>query len=136
MPHLLWTWKIYRHNPFDLEFDARQVLVRAFNHTMCDDQTIKEYFGALLSDLDWGAHHFPEGIISEWEQYFKIVEKCKNIIETRDVEKQQVQEFNYYVKLYQSYSKYVEDGRTGDFDKYCAEVGIGYKQPICIYYDE
>ena len=131
MPHLLCIWKLYRYEPF-----AFKMLERAFNNAECDNRVVKEYFGTFLSDLDWGSHHFPECMIIEREFYDELIEKCHNVLTTRDVVLDQVDELNYYIKLYNSYFKYVEEGKVGDFEVYCLQAGIKYDIPNTYSYDE
>ena len=72
-------------------------------HEKCDLQTVQLYFREQLDSLWWGQHHFPESCGITEEEFENIVNVTNKILSEKSVEPQLVEEFEYYVRLYQTY---------------------------------
>ena len=115
MPQMRWAYQIFgnSYNPHDpmLEHDFYSILKRAYMHEKCDLQTVQLYFREQLDSLWWGQHHFPESCgITE--------------------------EFEYYVRLYQTYFEWQNNDRNGDFYELFRKEGLAFEGVPVIYYKE
>ena len=107
MPQMRWAYQIFgnTYNPHDptLDHDFFPILKRAYMHEKCDPQTVKLYFEEQLASLWLGQHHFPESCGITKEEFESIVSVANKILSEKTVEPQLVDEFEYYMKLYQTY---------------------------------
>lgn len=89
-----------------------------------------------LDSLWWGQHHFPESCLITKEDFENIVGVANKILSEKTVEPQLVEEFEYYVRLYQIYFAWQRDSRNGDFCELCKKEGLAFKGSPVIYYKE
>lgn len=82
-----------------------------------------------------GQHHFPEGCIITKDDFEDAVRTAHKILSEKSVNPSLVADFEYYVKLYQIYFAWSENGRDGDFYELCRNEGIEYKGTAAFYYD-
>lgn len=140
MPQMRWAYQIFGniYNPHapKLEHDFYPILERAYKHGKCDPQTVQLYFREQLDSLWWGQHHFPEGSCITKEEFENIVGSAKKILSEKTVEPQLVEEFEYYVKLYQVYFEWQNNNRIGDFYELCRKEGLAFEGVPVIYYKE
>lgn len=138
MPQMRWAFQIFgAYNPHDpkREHNAYHILEKAYAHTQCDQQTVDLYFGEQVEYLWWGQHHFPEGCIITKDDFEDAVRTAHKILSEKSVNPSLVADFEYYVKLYQIYFAWSENGRDGDFYELCRNEGIEYKGTAAFYYD-
>ena len=130
MPQMRWAYQIFgnSYNPHDpmLEHDFYPILKRAYMHEKCDLQTVQLYFREQLDSLWWGQHHFPESCGITEEEYENIVSVANKILSEKSVEPQLVEEFEYYVRLYQTYFEWQRNNRNGDFYELCNRNGLEF----------
>ena len=140
MPQMRWAYQIFGniYNPHDpkLEHDFYPILERAYMHEKCDPQTVQLYFREQLDSLWWGQHHFPESIRITKEEFENIVGAAKKILSEKTVDPQLVEEFEYYMKLYQIYFEWQNNNRNGDFYELCRKEGLAFEGVPVIYYKE
>ena len=134
IPQLRWTYELYSYNPFDRKFNSFEMLKKAFCHKDCDQKTIDLYFEHLISRLDWGAHHFPQGCIIKRSTYEKTLRECHEILAHRSISSHQISELMYFEKLYKCFYEYEESGDTKDFYKLCQDNGIDFESVSTFYY--
>ena len=133
MPQLRWYYQLYKHDRVGHQY-AFDMLKKAYAHDKCDKQTVDLLFAAYIEKLAWAAHHFPEGCIMERVEVASTINECKSIMNTGMVEERLLDDFEYFKKLYTCYYKYVDEGRTKDFDTYCAKEGIAFDESKVFYY--
>ena len=140
MPQMRWAYQIFgnSYNPHDpmLEHDFYPILKRAYMHEKCDLQTVQLYFREQLDSLWWGQHHFPESCGITEEEFENIVSVANKILSEKSVEPQLVEEFEYYMKLYQIYFEWQNNDRNGDFYELCRKEGLAFEGVPVIYYKE
>lgn len=134
IPQLRWTYELYSYNPFDRKFNSVEMLKKAFCYKDCDPKTIDLYFEHLLSKLDWGAHHFPQGCIIKRSTYEKTLRECHEILAHRSISSHQISELMYFEKLYKCFYEYEKSGDTKDFYSLCQENGIDFESVPTFYY--
>lgn len=134
MPHLRWFYQLY-HNDIIGGADAREIIRRAYEHDKCDKNTVELFFDFWIDILAWGSHHFPEGCIIEKETYRNAIMECEKIIQEKEVSKIQCREIEYYKRLYGCWEKFVEEKRTRDFEDYCKDANIYFKESRAYYYE-
>ncbi len=138
MPQMRWMFQIFGHyyNPHDKEYtnDPYHVLELAYAHELCDQETVDLYFNEQVESLWWGQHHFPEGCLITKEKFENIVQRANKILSEKSVDKSLVASFQYYVKLYNIYFEWVENGRNMDFYEICESEGIEFEACATFYY--
>ena len=137
MPQMRWTFELYGkyYNPFDrkCELNIYQVLQKAYEHKNCDQKTVDIYFYEwVISQLDWGAHHFPEGCLISEEEYETAVETAEKVMAEKNVAPELIDSLRYYIKLYQCFREYESSGKEENyFYKICEKEGVNYtKWPV------
>ena len=79
-------------------------MIREIYRKHPDDYPIAEmYFSSLLSDLDFGAHHFPEGCCISEDHYHECVSECEQLFSIHSFADALRSEFSYYKALYTAY---------------------------------
>ena len=73
-----------------------------------------------------GQHHFPESCGITEEEFENIVNVTNKILSEKSVEPQLVEEFEYYVRLYQTYFEWQRNNRNGDFYELCNRNGLEF----------
>lgn len=140
MPQMRWAFELYGkyYNPFDrkCELNMYQVLQKAYEHRDCDQKTVNIYFYEMVVDrMDWGAHHFPEGCIISEEQYREAIETAEKVMTEKNVAPELIEDFRYYVKLYQCFHEYEDSGREEDyFYEICEKAGVNYNKWAAYYF--
>ena len=61
---------------------------------------------------------------------------AKKILSEKTVDPQLVEEFEYYVKLYQIYFEWQNNNGNGDFYELCRKEGLAFEGVPVIYYKE
>ena len=95
-----------------------------------------ETFREQLVSLWWGQHHFPESIRITKEEFENIVGVATKILSEKTVDPQIVEEFEYYMKLYQIYFEWQNNDRNGDFYELFRKEGLAFEGVPVIYYKE
>ncbi|RKI38748.1 hypothetical protein D7V86_14725 [bacterium D16-51] len=138
MPQMRWAYQLggRYYYPFDrnLEQDPYDVLKRAYEHPECDEKTVRLYLENLLYDLDFGAHHFPEGCCIAREQYLEDVTTAEKILREHNLPLEFTKDLEYYKTLYRVYFEWSDSGRNGDFDELLRVAGISFTAPRAFYY--
>ncbi len=138
MPQLRWAYQFGGRyfNPFDptLEQDPYDILKHAYEHPDCDEKTVRLYFENQINDLDFGAHHFPEGCCIAREAYEEDVKTAEKILAEHDLPREFAEELEYYKTLYQVYFEWLDGGKNGDFDEIIKAAGISFSAPSAFYY--
>lgn len=138
MPHMRWAFQIYgnTYNPFNPNWDVNMndLLKKAYMHEQCDQETVNLYFGQQIYQLEWGAHHFPEGCIITRKVYADTVQEAECIMKEHHVNEIQVEKFHKLAKLYQCFYLYEESGRKRDFKQLCKGAGIDFYPSKKYYY--
>lgn len=138
MPQMRWAYQLggRYYNPFDpnLEQDPYDVLKRAYEHPECDEKTVLLYLENQLYDLDFGAHHFPEGCCIGRERYLDDVATAEKILREHALPSEFTEELEYYKTLYCVYFEWSDGGRNGDFDELVKTAGISFTAPRAFYY--
>ena len=97
-----------------------------------DDHAIAEmYFSSLLSDLDFGAHHFPDGCCISKSCYHECVLECEKLISTHSFSDALLSEYQYLISLYTAYYSW---DRICDFSELCKKHGIKFTAIPAYYY--
>lgn len=140
MPQMRWAFEIFGkyynpHNP-KREHNPYHILERAYAHEQCDQKTVDLYFNEQVDFLWWGQHHFPEGCIIAREEFEAAVQTGRKILSEKTVPPPLAADFEYYVKLYQIYFNWQDNGRDGDFYELCKAEGLDYKPIPAFYYEE
>lgn len=139
MPQMRWAFQIFGeyYNPHETgeEDKPYHILERAYAHEKCDQQTVDLFFNAQVGTLWWGQHHFPEGCLITREEFESTQKTADRILLEKPVDVGLVEEYQYYVKLYQSYFEWEETGRTGDFCQLCRERGMEFEALPAFYYN-
>lgn len=140
MPHMRWGYELFGkyYNPHDPEYEYKpyEILERAYNHPECDQRTVDLYFNAQLNELDFGAHHFPDGCCIDREFYDDCVAVCEKILSEKTVRPEMEAEFRYYKALYELYYKWSGGGRNGDFGEICRKAGLDFEPVAAFYYSK
>lgn len=68
------------------------------------------------------------------EEFENIVGVANKILSEKTVEPQLVEEFEYYMKLYQIYFEWQNNNRNGDFYELCRKEGLVFEGISVIYY--
>lgn len=138
MPQMRWAYQLGGRyfNPFDpnLEQDPYDVLIRAYEHPDCDKKTIELYFESQINELDFGAHHFPDGCCIAREVYEEDVKTAEKILSEHDLPPEFAEELEYYKTLYRVYFEWSDNGGKGDFDELIKAAGIEFSAPRAFYY--
>lgn len=134
MPELRWYYELYRNDPIGYQF-AVKYLEDAYLSNECDQKTVDMLFDSYLDILGWGSHHFPNGYIIEKTTKEESIQNCERISKEKNVSEYLMQRLQYYKILYSCYDKYVEDGKTRDFDAYLTEANIDFYYCKAFYYD-
>lgn len=138
MPQMRWAFQIFGkyYNPHDpkRENNPYHILECAYMHEQCDQKTVDLYFNEQVDFLWFGQHHFPEGCIITHEAFENTVQTAKKILSEKSVNPSLVEEFEYYVKLYQIYFDWQNNGRNGDFYELCKSEGLEYEPVSTFYY--
>ncbi len=139
MPQLRWAYQLFGRyfNPHDpnLENDPYDVLERAYSHPDCDPKTVELYFNCQIYNLEFGAHHFPEGCCIAREAYEENVKTAERILSEHELPLEFAEELEYYKTLYRIYFECHDGGRNGDFDELCEAAGISFTAPRAFYYN-
>lgn len=139
MPQMRWAFQIFgeHYNPHETgeEDKPYHILERAYAHEKCDQQTVDLFFNAQVKTLWWGQHHFPEGCLITREEFESTQKTADRILSEKFVDAGLVEEYQYYVKLYQIYFEWEEMGRTGDFCQLCREREIEFEALPAFYYN-
>lgn len=140
MPQMRWAFQIfgraYPRQDWACAEEPNDILVRAYRHADCDPQTVRFYFEEQINVLFWGQHHFPEACLITQTAFAETVETAKNILAEKTVDARLVEEFTYYVKLYQLYFQWEADGRPGDFGALCEKKGLTFDEIPAFYYEK
>lgn len=140
MPQMRWAFQIFGkyYNPHDpkCENNTYNILEHAYMHEQCDQKTVELYFNEQVEFLWFGQHHFPERCIITHEAYENTVQTAKKILSEKSVKPSLVEEFEYYVKLYQIYFDWQNNGRNGDFYELCKIEGLEYEPISTFYYED
>lgn len=140
MPQMRWAFQIFGkyYNPHDpkCEHNPYHILKRAYAHEQCDEKTVELYFDAQIDFLWWGQHHFPEGCIITHEEFEDAVQTANKILSEKSVPPSLVEAFKYYVKLYEIYFNWQQNGRNGDFYELCEAEGLEYEATPAFYYKD
>lgn len=138
MPQMRWAFQLYGryYNPHDPknEHDPFDILKKAYEHPECDQKTVDLYFNEQVEWLYWGAHHFPDDCIITRESYRETVATAENILSEKTVDPALVQEFNYYVRLYELFYEWSDGGHEGDFGELCERSGLEFHAVKAFYY--
>lgn len=138
MPQLRWAYQLggRYYNPFDpdLEQDPYEILKHAYEHPDCDEKTVRLYFESQIYELDFGAHHFPEGCCIAREAYLEDVKTAEKILAEHELPREFAEELEYYKTLYRVYFEWFDGGRKGDFDELIRAAGISFSAPRAFYY--
>ena len=137
MPQMRWEYQLFGkyYNPHDQknEHSPYEILERAYNHPECDQLTVDLYFDAQLSELGFGAHHFPDGCCIAREYYEECVGICEKILSEKTVPPEMEKEYREYKTLYELFYNWDDNGRVGRFDEICHNVGLNFS-PVEAYY--
>ena len=137
MPQLRWMFEIfgYCYNPHNTEGSEGpyQILERAYVHPQCDPKTVELYFKEQLHFLWWGQHHFSEYCLITRTQFEHIVQTANKILLEKPVKDSLVEEFHYYVKLYQLYFEW-EREKEKTFSEVCRINGLNFREAVAFYY--
>ncbi len=125
MPEMRWFYELYRNDVHSYE-QAYQFLKSAYEHPECDEKTVSLLFRSYLEDLDFGAHHFPEGCVIGEEDANSAFRLCEKIIAEKTVGKDLKERLEYYKTLYSCFENYCKNGKDRDFELYCNEAGIKF----------
>lgn len=138
MPQMRWAFQLFGryYNPHDPknESDPAAILKKAYEHPECDQQTVDLYFNEQVEWLYWGSHHFPDGCIIARESYRETVDTAEKILSEKAVDPALVDEFNYYVRLYELFYEWSDGGRKGDFGGFCERAGLEFHAVKAFYY--
>lgn len=138
MPQMRWAYQLggRYYNPFDpqLEQDPYDILMLAYEHPECDRKTVELYFENQMYDLDFGAHHFPEGCCIAREVYLEDVKTAERILAEHELPRECAEELEYFKTLYRVYFEWADGGRKGDFYELVKEAGIDFAAPAAFYY--
>lgn len=138
MPQMRWAYQLggRYYNPFDpkSEQDPYDILERAYSHPDCDQKTVELYFENQLYDLDFGAHHFPDGCCIARERYEDDVKTAEKILAEHTLPPAFAEELEYYKTLYRVYFEWSDGGRKGNFGELCEAAGIEFAAPRAYYY--
>lgn len=138
MPQMRWEYQLFGgyYNPHDPKNEHRpyEILERAYVHPECDQLTVDLYFNAQLNELDFGAHHFPEGCCISRELYADCVSVCERILSEKTVSPEMEREFRDYKTLYELYFKWSDGGRVGHFGEICCAAGLYFTAVETFYY--
>ncbi|MDE6726351.1 MAG: hypothetical protein K2J80_00255 [Oscillospiraceae bacterium] len=138
MPQMRWAYQLFGryYNPHDpnLENDPYDILERAYSHPDCDQKTVELYFESQIDELDFGAHHFPEGCCIAREVYEEDVRTAEKILAEHELPPEYAEELEYYKTLYRVYFEWSDGGGKGDFDELCEAAGISFTAPKAFYY--
>lgn len=137
MPQMRWEYQLFGkyYNPHDPknEHSPYEILERAYVHPECDQLTVDLYFDEQLSELDFGAHHFPEGCCIAQETYEDCIAVCERILSEKTVSSEREQEYRDYKTLYELFYNWSDGGRVGRFDEICYAAGLNFS-PVEAYY--
>ena len=125
MPHLRWYYQLT---------NDRERLKKAYQHIECDEKTVYFTFDCLMSDLYWGAHHFPKCCLFEETVIHRLLVESQNFIEKHTVSKEQKEEYLYYKALYNDWWTYQSGNFDCSFDEWCINQNRDYKWLITVYY--
>ncbi len=138
MPQLRWAYQIYGiiFNPDDSKYNdgSYNILEQAYTHEQCDQQTVDFYFNEQINFLWLGQHHFPEACLITHEEFDNTLKLANKILSEKPVSPLLVEEFKYYIKLYNIYFDWQENGRKDSFYENCEEAGIEFEGIPAIYY--
>ncbi len=102
--------------------------VRAVYGKHSDDSKLAElYYRMLLSELYFGAHHFPEGCCISVEEYREYCSECERVIKAHSFDSAG---YLHYKWLYEAYYSW---DRNSDFKEYCKSRGAEFEE-VCAYY--
>ncbi len=134
MPQMRWTFQLFGkyYNPHDPECmnNPQHILEQTYAHAQWDQQTVDLYFNEQINHLWWGQHHFPEMRIITRDAFEHIVGTANKILSEKPVAHSLVTEFEYYVKLYQIYFRWEENGKSEDFHELCKKEGLKTERQI------
>ena len=82
----------------------------------------------------WGAHHFPDSCIISRESYRETVKTAEKILSEKTVAPALIEEFSYYVGLYELFYEWSDSGRKGDFEELCEKSGHKFHAVKAFYY--
>ncbi|GAA0075864.1 hypothetical protein UT300005_02420 [Clostridium sp. CTA-5] len=128
MPQIRWYYEFFDKDD--------KIIEKAYSHQECDDRTIQLYFTSLLTKLDWGAHHFPEGCLITLDTYNKVVNKCDILLHKHRIDKPLIEDFNYYNRLYNMWWKYRESDRIKSFNEWCQNHNVEFETVPTFYYEK
>ncbi len=137
MPQMRWACQLFGNcydpeNP-DTHCATHSLLERAYAHEACDQETVELFFGEQLSILWWGQHHFPDTCLITPDTFRNTVRTAGEILSEKYVSPSAAADLEYYVKLYQLYFTWDENGRDGEFDELCRAGGLDFS-PLPAYY--
>jgi len=133
MPQMRWALQMF--GPCFPDCDGPYLGERAYMHKDCDEQTVRLYFNEQVYDLWLGQHHFPDYCLISQEEFEAIAATARKIISEKTVDPKAVEEFEYYVKLYELFFSWEANGRKGDFCLLCKEAGLDFEEGLTICYE-
>ncbi len=88
----------------------------------------RHYYGMLIAELSFGAHHFPEGCCIMKADYARYCGECERVLKNHPLDGA---DYLYYKALYEAY--YLWDGKS-DFTEHCKCCGVAFKEIPAYYY--
>jgi hypothetical protein len=127
MPHLRWYYQI---KP-DVE-----MLKKAYKHIECDEKTVRLLCDAYLSDLEYGAHHFPDVCLFKKEVVDDLLNKLQAVLDAQATNnlKELNEEYLYYSRLYADWWTYESESPTISFEGWCIQNERKYRWARAYYY--
>lgn len=95
MPQIRWYYKLF--------LPELEIIRVAYEHPDCDEETIQDYFSALLYILYQGAQYLPKECLIDQEAYKETMEECKKIMENHSIEKTREEDFYQYKRSYEAW---------------------------------
>lgn len=128
MPQMRWTFQLFGkyYNPHDpkCENNTYHILECAYMHEQCDQETVDLYFNEQVDFLWYGQHHFPYYCLISHDAFEQTINTANKIISEKPVRQELIEEFEYYVKLYEIFFNWQNGGRNGDFYELCKAEGL------------
>lgn len=138
MPQLRWFYQLYSRYRIDADvsafYDAYPILVQAYHHHECDQQTVDLIFDAHLENLYWGAHHLPDGLIISADSVRESFCCLEKILAQKSPNSRLLSDYNYLQSLYRAYRQYLAAKKAQPFNWYCQKEGIMFNAPKACYY--
>ena len=125
-----------RHLPFQLT----ELLNSYFNRECAKNKMPQmrwafQIFGEYYNPHETREEDKPYHILERAYAHEKCDQQTVDLFFNAQVDVGLVEEYQYYVKLYQSYFEWEETGRTGDFCQLCRERGMEFEALPAFYYN-